>query len=748
MSDRNGARRRLELLASPHKWQLGGGRRVLWAPAFPQHLDHPGFWDPGTYLEVPLPTLLTWTLIEGAAAVTLHVQDRRWRPDALRTRFAGPGLQVDERKTVTADDAFSSNLTLLNTRSTSRTLDVVTWGLVQATDTGAITFGPVQADRREIRGIYRWQDEQREAAHELTLAWTLRAGPRSVTCTSFAVQNAERSPDLPDWRFTPFFELFDKTLPNTCFWRGAIEHRSHARPLRKWVYVALHRRIRLRPRSSSTLTAACQVVSRTTPARAKATLPDWETHFTRAPRLRCDDPYIEKYLDYRWYGLRLNAVDYGRPPLRHPCVFEGVNPGWFRHAISYSAPVLARDARWLHDPALARGCVLNFLESQEPDGFIPGALLTRKAERAWHGGLMYHADWGGAVRAIHEIHPDRDFLKACHRPLARYAEWFDRVRDADNTGLYDVCDQAETGQEYMSRYLFVDARADEWGPIRLKGVDATVYVHELQRSLAWLAAALGKTEESRAWHQRAERTVTGVREKMWDERFQKFCDVNPHDGQRSPVKVLTDFYPFLTRIATSRHLVAIRRHLLDPRSFWTQWPAPSTALDEPLADAYGRWKGKRMICPWNGRTWLMTNSHIADVLAGAALRLDASLEPYAVAFLTRTIQMLYVDRDLQRPTSCEYYNPLTGQPPYFRGVDDYMHSNINDLIIRWVAGLRPQANGTIVVQPLQFGLERFELDDCVVAGKPVSVKWNGGSLSARVGDCRKRTRGWGSLRFD
>lgn len=749
MPRRSDPQRRLMRLASPHKHFVGGGRRILWAPEFPLFLDQPGFWDPGTYLELTLGSLFTYTLLERKRPIPLTAGPRQWRPESLTTSLAGAGLRLHEVKRVTLDDAFRSELRITNRTRRTRTLDLVLWGRVDATDTGDVRFGPVSADRKRISGAYHVHEPATDKGHDLRLTWTLqRAGRHDSPCTSFAVQNSEQTGQTPDWHVSPFYELFDGQLPNTCLAGGGIEDRPGGTPHRKWVFVALHRRLRLAPHGSATLVGACHVSAPRARPRPEPRVPGWKGFFALAPAFHCSDPYLEKYFDYRWYGLRLNAIDYGRPPLRHPCVFEGVNPGWFRHPISYSAQVLAKECRWLHDPALAQGCILNFLECQGADGSIPGGLLTEQVERTWHAGLMYHADWGGAVRDVYAVHPDRRFLRASYAGLARYADWYDKHRDPDDTGLYDVCNQAETGQEYMSRYLFVDRRADQWGPFRLKAVDATVYAYRLLRALAWMAAELSRPAEAEAWNRRAARTADAVRTHMWDPQRRKFCDVDPRTGRRSPVKVLTDFYPFLTDIATRRHLGALHDHLLNPHEFWTPWPAPATALNDPTADAYGRWLGKRHCCPWNGRTWLMTNSHIADVLARAARTLDPGLEAYAVTFLTRFIRMLYIDRDLDRPTSFEYYNPLTGQAPFFRATDDYMHSYIVDLILRHVVGLQIQPDGALLVEPLQFGLSHFALDNCTIAGRPVRVCWNGKTLTATVGKRRKRKTGWGRLLFD
>ncbi len=741
------AQRRLRSLGNNHKWFVGGGRRILWAPEFPVFLEHPGFWDPGTYLEIKLGSLFTYTLLENGHELPWQAKGRHWQPDALTSEFSAERLDATEIKTLTLDDAFNSELTLRNRTNKTRTIDVILWGRVDATDTGDIQCGPVSASRRRIRGNYLWSEPKTAKRHDLRLEWTLSAG-RKDDCTSYAVQNSELTGEIPDWRVSPFYELFDNGLPNSTHWQGGIEHRPDSDPHRKWVFIALHRRIRLAPRGSTTLNAACRVSAPKATPKTKPAVGDWEGFFADAPQFRCADPYFERYFDYRLYGLRLNAIDYGRPPLRLPCVFEGINPGWFRHQISYSSQILAKDCRWLRDPALARGSILNFIEAQDESGFIHGALLSEQAERSWHAGLMYHSDWGGAVLDVYNLHPDRGFLKTCYAALSRHAEWFDRERDTDGTGLYDICNQAETGQEYMSRYLFVDPRADEWGPFRLKGVDATVYVYKLQSALSWMATELRKPADARNWKLRAQKTADAVLTKMWDPRRRKFCDVDPRTGKRSPVRAATDFYPFFTDLATEQHLPALYEHLFDPKAFWTEWPVPATALDDKHADAYGRWIGKRMCCPWNGRTWLMTNSHIAEALANAALTLDAKLEPYAVTFLTRFIQMMFVDRDLDRPTSYEYYNPITGQAPFFRATDDYMHSYVIDLIIRYVVGLQPQLDGSLIIEPLQFGLEHFSLDNCFLRGEPVSVKWDGKRLSARVGTRRQQTTGWGRLAFE
>jgi len=756
-----------DLLAGPHKWFLGGGRRVIWAPPFPQHLDRPGFWDHACYLSLPFEHAFSFALLEQGRALPIEAGPRRWTPAELRSEFRiGPGLELIEEKTVNEQDELVSALRLRNTTNKRRAIDVVLFALVPSTDHGQqrlvnLRFEPARAgNAASLVGTYRQFNRDMRLEHQFDLRWRLvryeARGKRVIgQVDSYAVMVSERGGSGPYWELTPFYECFTDRLPNSITWRGGIEGRRKNRVCNKFIFIGLHQHVELPPRGEAHLTGSLRFE---TPGRARPVSTfagtdwhgrdverlgrEWDAFFSIIPHLRCSDPYFEKYYYYRWYGLRLNLIDHGQAPLRRPCVFEGINAGWFRHLISYSAQILPFDTRWMHSPATAMGSILNMLDCQQPDGRIPGGVLTGRQERQHHTRGIYHANWGETVRRIYAVHPDRRFLRRVYKPLADYAsKYFDRQRDRENSGLYDVCNQGETGQEYMSRYLFVDPDADLWGPFRLKGVDATVYLYQLQRTLAWLAEQLGDARGARTWSAKADRTGRAILTKMWDPRRQMFFDVHPKTQRRSPYEACTCFYPFLTDLAGREHLGAIRKHLLNPKKFWTAWPAPSTALDDPYADAQGRWKGTRMGCPWSGRTWLMTNSHIAEVLANATRRLDRRLERYACEFLRRFVRMLFVDRDLARPTSYEYYNPLTGQAPFFKGVDDYMHSWIIDRIIGDVVGLNPQPDGTLVVDPFDFGLESFELTNCRIRGRDVRVRWNGTTYTLTIDGAMQRYRG-------
>jgi hypothetical protein len=775
----------LDLLRRSDKLSLGGGRLCLWAPEFPRWADRLGYWDHAQFLEHDVEPLFTASLLDDAGRpVTLALAGRGWSPARLSQLYrAQPGLpdpaafpaptpapdanlRLQEDKALSPEDVFLSSLQITNLLPRRQKLTLVLW---TAQPRGAAAEG-LALDLEPFGGeAFVLTRRAAGGGDRSQLEFGLALGADRAPA-SFAALHSEWSTgraNHPRWELAPFAEqarLADGhvQLPNVLKLLGG----PWANADHTLLYLALAYPLELAEAETARLTLACALAPSAPEAQAnlrqaltgagpsaedavaaptgpvRRVEQAWRDYFDTLPAFSCSDPYLEKYYYYRFFGLRLNSVEAGgRYNLSRPAVFEGINAGWFRHHISYSAQAHVREARWLPHPALAQGALENFVAVQRPDGSFPGAIMTGPGASVMPG-FMYHVDWGAALRALHAIHPDLDFLRRVYPSLLRYAAYLRREHDREGLHLYDVRYQEETGQELMPRYQFVDPQADRSGPLepRLKGVDATIYAYNLFRCLEWLARRLGEALPEELAGE-ADAIAAAVRAQMWDPDVDFFFDVNAATGQRSSAKAAVGFYPFLTDIPGPEHLRALD-HLFNPAEFWTGCPLPATSLDDPGFSAEGEWKGRRSICPWNGRTWPMATSHVAQALAQTAQRLalaeataalGQSLAARAADLISRWVRCLYLDGDLARPTSFEYYHPLTGAAPYFRATDDYLHSWIADLLIQFVAGLQPDDDGRLVVDPLTFGLEHFSLEPVRVQGHRVGVAWQSGQgLTVRV----------------
>lgn len=702
----------LDLLKRHDKWFLGHAPGLLYAPPAPIWLERPGFWDAAHFLHFPLEPIFTFTLLDNTlTAIDLVATGRNWRPDRLEQDYRASGLRLRETRICGPTDILASVVEIENTTDNERRLTLLAWTAQPVTDTtledaderaGALYI------RRAVAGL-------RNTKLSLTLALGLERA------RSHNVHLSETTVNQPHFHLTPYYEtLHEDGLDNRIILTGV--NRTGL------VYAALERPLMLAPGECVSLTIAASIAPATDQAleqlgAAMASDPlaeseqAWRAFFDSVPYFSCSDPYLTTYYWYRWYGLRLNTLSTQLGNYQHPAVSEGI--GYFRVPISYSAQCHMLETRWLHTPELAQGSLLNFVHNQREDGSLPGHIHVDWV--APEG--IYHADWGQRTLDVHWVHPDLAFLRKAYPALKRYAEYFYEDRDPQDSGLYDHVNQWESGQEYMSRYVWVDDEGDEWRPMkrRLKGLDASIYIYRLERALGEMSQLLGKGEEG-VWGKRAERTRRAILEHCWDESLQAFVDVSP-ELERSGLIFAISFYPFFTDLVSEEHLPSLDRHLFNPEVFWTEYPVPASPKTDPCYSATPAWKGKRTNCPWNGRTWPMTNSHVAEAIVGAA-RFKPALRARAAEFITRFIKMMFFDGDVRRPNCFEHYNPETGKASVYRGIDDYQHSWVADLLIKYVAGIQPEA-AKVVVDPFPFDLEHFELRDARVRGHRIDVVKDG-----------------------
>jgi hypothetical protein len=708
----------MELLARPDKWSLSAGEGLLWAPPFPVWLDAPGFWDEAHLFEYSLAPLFTVAFVDEAGReIALQPGERSWTPAALEVPYTSRlPLEFREARMVLPGFVLGSEWQIANLGVTPMRIHAVAWASApgEEVETGEVAFTDSELSwTRVLR-------DRRDGTLPVRLQLAVARG-----ADSWGAVRSERTADQPHFSLTPFWDRWDPT-------RGGLRSRVELEGISTagLVYLGVHRAIEIEPGTTTRLAIALRAepdlvesvlrLETPQPRRASsfvaASRASWDAFFTSVPTFRCSDPYFERYWAYRWYGLRLNGLAQGWGNYVAPTVCEGIAA--FHEPITYSAQCHLRELRWSKDPEWARGVLRTFVAHQKADGSFHGRIYANHLE----GTDFYHADWGGALLALDGVHPSDAFLREVLPALEGYAQWIVAARDADGTSMVDVTDQFETGQEYMSRYQAVDPDADRYGwenRIRLKGIDVTVYAYRLYQALATLAGRGGI--DGARWKEQAEKTGHAILKRMWDARSGMFSDVNPATGRRTGVQAAVCFYPYFTDLVFPEHLQGFVQHLFDPRSFWKPYPVPSTSGTDPLYDPDGAWRGKRHNCPWNGRVWPMTNSHIAEAIAHVALEHLPALRAHLVEFLTKFVRMMFWGGDASRPNCFEHYHPVTGRPSAYRGIDDYQHSWVNDLIMQYVVGLRPAGEGRCVVDPMPFALDGFEARGVPMQGASVDV---------------------------
>src|SRR5690606_2503705 len=109
-----------------------------------------------------------------------------------------------------------------------------------------------------------------------------------------------------------------------------------------------------------------------TPAEA---FRDGVTEFNRRwaqdiPYIDVPDPAIEKAIVYRWWGERYNSLDANEPGYvyQYPVTIEGVN--LYQNSIVLTQPMHLQDTKWIRNPYLAYGQILNLGELSGSSAFL------------------------------------------------------------------------------------------------------------------------------------------------------------------------------------------------------------------------------------------------------------------------------------------------------------------------------------------------------------------------------------------
>ncbi|MGH9401457.1 MAG: MGH1-like glycoside hydrolase domain-containing protein [Terriglobia bacterium] len=300
-----------------------------------------------------------------------------------------------------------------------------------------------------------------------------------------------------------------------------------------------------------------------------------------APIFHTDDAKLQAKYDAALAGLAQNqgrVFRFPRPVLKEGATYTGV---WLESG-PYEGLLFSP-----FDPGIAISNHQVFFDLQRADGYLPCCVRTDRIETSQ---IQMVVPIAATALELFERLQDEAFLATAYRGCSAWDDWLARYRNTRGTGLCEAFCGYDTGEDNSARFKGLpwkcpndDARiCPKVGALPYLAPDLSATVYGGRLALARMATLLGKRGEASRWEERA----ASIRQAMmkWCFDPEDVCfydrDRNNHFVRIRSVALIV----VLGEHAVDQKLFAeiYRRHIRNPQEFWTPYPFPSVAADDPV----------------------------------------------------------------------------------------------------------------------------------------------------------------------
>ncbi|MFN2197629.1 MAG: amylo-alpha-1,6-glucosidase [Anaerolineales bacterium] len=354
----------------------------------------------------------------------------------------------------------------------------------------------------------------------------------------------------------------------------------------------------------------------------------WADWFSRLPMV--EENLLTTYA-YSWWVMANNLIS-----PQGNVAYEAMFPSKIKYVGLWLWDSAMHALAFRHvDAELARNQIRAMLAYQLPDGMLPDAIhdegIISEIDHPLRAEVTKPPILAWAAMKLHEMDPDPGFLQEIYMPLVRWNAWWFSMNDDDVDGLVQYNHPYSSGLDDSPLW-------DEGMPV--ESPDLNTYLCVQMGSLALMAEELGLDRDGAMWRRRAKAIVDRMIADMWNEQdgyFKVLLD-------NQPIDVLTPFnlYPLWTGQLPAEMNQRLIAHLTNPEEFWTEFPLPSVARNDPKYDPNTMWRGP---------VWVNINYFFIEALR------QIGEHQLAADLRRKTLELV-----LKQPNIWEYYNPETGGP--------------------------------------------------------------------------------------
>jgi hypothetical protein len=417
------------------------------------------------------------------------------------------------------------------------------------------------------------------------------------------------------------------------------------------------------------------------------------------PLFDCPQPDFKELYYFRWWTLRKHIK---RTPVGYGMTEFLVDRSYADryNLIACAIGHHVMESRWLRDTTYLHQILRTWYFGNE------GKAMSK---------MNKFSSWNPyAVQQLFKVQGDTVFVLSLKPRLEEeYARWESTNRLP--SGLYWQGDVQDGMEESIS-----GGRKKQYARPTINS-----YMCGNAEALAWMSMLTWDVEEARRYKAKADSLRHLIVTHLWNEKDQ-FFETRRGDvaDTLAAVREAIGFIPWYFNLTyTNPKYDVAWQQILDEQGFSAPYGLTTAERRHPQFRSHGVGK-----CEWDGAIWPFATSQTLTALANY---LNNYHEPHVVGDSVFFRQMeLYVESQHHRgrPYIGEYLDEKNGA--WLMGDRErsryYNHSTFNDLMITGIVGLRPQDDGSIVVNPLlpDNQWDYFCLDGVNYRGHMLTIIWD------------------------